>query len=575
MRRPENIRYWLDEHPPAQISLLLAIQQLSFLGVYLVVSPIFARNLQLDHDQSIQLIASTLLASAFGVLLQRMQRFGIGSGYFCPLQATSSTFGALVLAKSLGSIATMFGAVTVVGVSQIVFAQIFLRLRSIFTIQIAGIAVMLIGLGLGHSGLKLIIQPEAGQFASNNDLLISMLTLSSMILCNVWSSGLLKLFSAFIGLLTGIVSSIYLGVISADEWDLVAAAPLFMPPEPLHLGWDFNWHTVLPGVVTGLFLALHGFGALIAAQRFSDADWKRPEMPLIRQGIVAEGITNLFASLMNGLPITSSGGGVTLAATTGCTSRSLAYWLAAIMTIIAFMPKVIVFLEILPPSVMGAAMMFLACFTAMTGLQIVSSRLLDSRKIITIGFGMMVGISFEPLRDLIYHHIPESMQHFIFSGVGFGVFVAVALSAIFRIGDHTRLRRRFDAHHSSIDDVSSFLIDQGKAWGARPEIVRKAEYATWQAFEILTEHDLLKTFPDGKQAEIELETVFNEFTFSVLIRYRGQSVPLAMHPPTHEEFLLNEDGVLQMAGYLLRRLADSVSIRDTSEGCILKLVFSD
>jgi len=570
MKRPENIRYWLDEHPPAHISMVLAIQQLSFLGVYLVVSPIFARSLQLNHDQSIQLIASTLLASAFGVLLQRMQRFGIGSGYFCPLQATSSTFGALVLAKSLGGIASIFGAVTVVGLSQIIFAQIFFRLRSIFTIQIAGIAVMLIGLGLGHSGLKLIVQPEVDQYATNNDLLISLLTLSSMIVCNVWSSGLLKLFSAFIGLVTGITCSILLGIISVHEWDLVAQAPLFMPPQPLHLGWDFSWDSVLPAMVTGLFLALHGFGALIAAQRFSDADWKRPEMLVIRQGIVAEGITNLFSSVMNGLPITSSGGGVTLAATTGCTSRSLAYWLAGIMTIIAFMPKVIVFLEILPPSVMGAAMMFLACFTAMTGLQIVSSRLLDSRKIIAIGFGLMVGISFEPLRELIYHHIPDSMKHFIFSGVGFGVFVAVALSAIFRIGDHTRLRRRFDAHRSSIDDVSAFLIDQGKAWGARPEIVRKAEYATWQAFEILTEHDLLATIKDGQQAELELETIFNEFTFSVVIRYQGQSVPLAMQPPTHEEFLLNDDGVLQMAGYLLRRLADSVSIRDTSEGLHIK-----
>ena len=177
MRKPDNIQYWLDDKPPLQIALILAMQQMSFLAVYLVVSPLFAHTLNLSHEQTLQLISGTLLASGIGVVLQSWGRWGIGSGYFCPLQATSSTFGALAMAKIIGGIEAIFGAVSVIGLSQIVFGHMFSRLRGIFNIQVAGVAVMLIGLGLGHNGLKLIMEPHPGRIATGNDLWICCLTL--------------------------------------------------------------------------------------------------------------------------------------------------------------------------------------------------------------------------------------------------------------------------------------------------------------------------------------------------------------------------------------------------------------
>lgn len=574
MRKPDNISFWLEDKPPLQISLLLAIQQLSFLAVYLVVSPLFARTLQLSHEQTLQLISATLLASSIGVILQAARIFGVGSGYFCPLQATSSTFSALGLAKIIGGIEAMFGAVTMIGLSQVMFAHVFSRMRGIFSIQVAGVAVMLIGLGLGHGGLKLIMEPYPGQTPSSDDMLICALTLGSMIVCNVWSSGYLRMFSAFIGLAVGIAASLLLGAIPEAEWELMDNTPVFFLPQPMYIGWTFDIHSLAPVMLTGLYLAMHGFGALVAAQRFNDADWKRPDMPAVRQGLVAEGLSNVIASFLNGVPITSSGGAVTLAAATGCTSRYLAYWLAGIMALLAFMPKAILFWEILPESVMGSAMIFLACFTTMTGLQIIASRLLDNRKILTIGIGLMLGISFESLRNTFINHAPEVLKPLLFSGIGLGVLAAVLLSALFRMGAQTRRRRAFDARHSSIGEVAEFLERQGKSWGARVDVVRRAEFATWQAFEILTEHGLVD-LAGAAAGTIELETIFDEFNFTVVLHYRGILASLAMHPPTHEEFLASDEAVMQMAGYLLRRLADRVDLRSTGSDCEMRLSFKD
>ena len=160
MRKPDHITYWIDDRPPAHIAAAMALQQLSFLSVYLVVSPFFARTLQLNADESMQLMSATLLASGFGVVLQTISRWGVGARLFCPLQATSSTFGALLLAKTAGGLSAVFGAVGIVGLTQVLFSFVFHRFRGIFNLQVAGVAVLLIGLGLGHNGLTLILTPK-------------------------------------------------------------------------------------------------------------------------------------------------------------------------------------------------------------------------------------------------------------------------------------------------------------------------------------------------------------------------------------------------------------------------------
>jgi NCS2 family nucleobase:cation symporter-2 len=574
MRKPDPIVYGTDDSPPRRIAWILALQQMSFLGVYLAVSPLFTRSLGLDHDQTQQLISATLLGSGLGVVLQAARLGGIGSGFLCPVQATSSTFSALGLAKAVGGLGAMFGMVAVVGASQMVFAYVFQRLRTIFTVQVAGLAVMLIGLGLGFNSVKLMLDSGARDSAYKEmDGMLFLLTLGPMVVCNVWFTGYPRLFSAFLGLSTGVAGSTLLGAIPDERWEILRAAPLFYLPRAMNIGWEFEPRALFPGIVTGLFLALHGFGALVAAQRFNDADWKRPDLAMVRRGILAEGITNLFNSFLNSLPLTSSGGAVGLAAATGCTSRQVAYWLGGLMAVLAFMPKAIVFWEILPEPVMGAALMFLAAFTTLAGLQVIASRLLDNRKILTVGIALILGISYEPLRQQFQSAPPESLKVLMFSGVGTGVLAAVLLSAVFRIRDHTRDRRAFDAHSSSLDDVVAFLERQGRSWGARADVVRRAEYATWQAFEILTEHGLMEA--EGEAGTIELETVFNEYTFAVILYYQGAALPLSLHPPTHEEMLEDEDAVLRMAGYLLHRLADQVRTRRGERRSELRLIFND
>lgn len=569
MRKPESITYWLEARPPWTLAWMVAVQQLSFLGVYLVLSPLLISSLNLGPDHFQSLMSSTLMTAGLGVILQAYGGRWTGSGYFCPLQVTSASFAAMSLAASYGGMGLVFGMMSVVGLTQLACSFLFRHFRGIFSVEVAGLSILLMGLGMGGNGLRMITNAHNAMVDDNYDMLLAATTLTLMIACNVWIKGRLRLFSAFAGMLGGTVCSYAIrGDWSVDMASLTAV-PSFRMPVVWNHTFVFNPELIPSFVITGLVLALHGFGALVLAQRFNDADWKRPDMHPISSGIRAEAITNLLCSLSQGLPLTSSGGAVTLGAATGCTSRIIALWLGGMFILMSFIPRVFVLWRLVPEPVIGASMLFLALFTSLAGLQMIASRLLDNRKIIAVGIGLITGISYETMTEF-YRLLPPVLQLFTLSGVATGVTTAILLSALFRIGSQTRKHHEFDLKFSERDEILDYLERQGSAWGARPEVVTRAENATWQAIEILIDHSL------SKNDQIEIETIYDEFSFSVILHYAGGALDLPTSPPSHEEFLNDEGAVLTMAGYLLRRLADHVRSREVSEDhAELQLTFRD
>ncbi|MEW6039371.1 MAG: solute carrier family 23 protein [Pseudomonadota bacterium] len=565
MKKPENIVYWLNDKPPAAISLFVGLQQMSFLGVYLVISPLFVRTENIEGHDSQILMATTLLVSGIGVMLQAAGRLGIGSGYFCPLQVTAASFATMELARLAGGLELAFGMVGVMGAAQVLFGEIFRRLRGIFSVELAGVAVTLVGFGLGYKGVTLLGGIDMPGELWGHDVAIGFLALTVMIVCNVWFSGSLRLFSAFAGLAAGLAASILIDGVRPEDAEYYKQIPLLEMPKLPTFGWAFDPALIIPYVVLGLAFSLHGFGALAAAQRFNDSEWRRPDMAQISRGIRAEGVSNLIAGLVNSLPLTSSGGAVSLAAATGCTSRHIAYWLGGIMIVLAFVPKITVLWFALPVPVIGAAAVFLSSFTLLAGLQMIASRMLDNRKILTVGIGLLLGVSHEPLKHFYREELPSFLVPVTQSSVALGVAGATLLSGVFRIGAGTRRRRSFVLGESQLDDVIDYLDRQGRAWGARADVVRRSEYAIWQAFEILHDHGFVARNEQG-QGIVEVETLVDEFTFTVIARYRGEAIPVSTHAPSHEELLESDTGILEMAGYLLYKLADRVRSRELSKG---------
>lgn len=581
MRKPDSIIHWLDSIPPPHHSFLNAIQQIAFLGVYMGVIRLYAHEMNLSLDDFQNLMATSLIISGLGVILQAYGRFGLGSGYFCPLQVTPAAFSAMTAAFALGGLNMAFGMLIVVGLTQMILGEAFKRMQAVFTVEVAGVAVVMMGLSLGTRGLNLLAgehsQSLGGQvYAIGHSALLMIITLGAMISVSVWSTGWLRLSSAIAGLLLGILSAFFLGDIQLhDLFNELQGIPLLKTPKIPVFGWDFDPSLIPSFMVVGLALSLHGFGATAVAQRFNDAEWKRPEMRSVCRGLRVEGLSNILCGLLNAMPLTSSAGAVSLAAATGCTSRHIALWLGGLMICFSFVPKITSGWFLIPLPITGAAVVFLSIFTLMAGIQMICSRMLDNRKIIAIGASIILGISHEPLQHYYHQALPDIFHSITLSSVALATSCACFLSLVFRIRSRTRMRKCFIVSLSTLDDVIDFLEQQGKAWGARPNVVKRAEYATWQAFETLVDHHLVEPDSEGI-AKINMETIYDEFCFTIVMQYQGGIVPLNLRPPSHEQLLKDDSALILMAGYLIQKLADKVHARLDSTGLAeLCLTFKD
>ncbi len=231
MRKPDNLLYGVNDVPPARVALLSALQQVAFVSALLGVPGIAVMRLGLDTDQFLGLASATLFCAGVVLILQGLGPFGIGARLFYPLQCTTAAIPALVYASSAGlSLAENFTMVAVVGISQILFSFVIFRLRAIFTVEVAGLAVFLIGVGLGQQGLVLILDVPAAREDAAAHLGIAGLTLATLVILHVYVQSRLRLFTNLIALAIGLAVSLATGRFSQHDYMLFLNAPLFDIP---------------------------------------------------------------------------------------------------------------------------------------------------------------------------------------------------------------------------------------------------------------------------------------------------------------------------------------------------------
>ncbi|OYX14517.1 MAG: hypothetical protein B7Z15_03680 [Rhizobiales bacterium 32-66-8] len=556
MRKPEALLYGVNDTPPVRVALFSAIQQVAFLVALLGVPGVAAARLGLSHTAFFDLAAMTLFCSGLVVILQGFGRFGIGSGLFYPLQCTTAAIPALAYAGTHGlDLGESFTMVAVVGVMQILFSFVVIRLRGIFTVEVAGLAVFLIGVGLGQQGLLLIVDIPKNAGPATAHLAVAMLTLGTLIILNVYVRSRLRMFTNLIGLAVGLAASAASGLLDPQDMALFASAPWVSFPTPPVFGWGFDIDGLIPFAITGFVFSLTSIGVQTIAQRNNDRDWKGPDLKSISRGVRAEGLTHLLAAGLNALPMVASGGAVALASASGCTARALTFWTGGLLILISALPKVMGFWFLMPDAVTGALFLFLATFTTVSGLQLVASRLLDGRKIIAIGMGFVTAIAYEPVRALMESRTYE-LQPVAFSAFAVSILVTVALLTIFRIGAKRNVIRRFAVGRTSREEIADFLESEGRRWGARVDVVNRGSHVTSQAIELIGADYL-----DADARDIEVETRYDDVTFEVILRYTGASPILSGDMPSADDLIDNPELANAMTGYLISRLAPDIRVR--------------
>jgi len=222
--------------------------------------------------------------------------------------------------------------------------------------------------------------------------------------------------------------------------------------------------------------------------------------------------------------------------------------IAGILLLLAFQPMLVAVLTIMPPPVMAAALLFTSFFIMVSGIQIITSRILDARRTLVIGTGMMAFLAVSVFPGALAD-VPHWAQPLVTSPLVLATLTALSLNLLFRVGIRRKVATAIDPVHVHYEELHNFIERNCATWGARRDVVTRVEFAVQQAVEAIVEFT-------GVEGPITCEIAYDEFDIDVALAYAGTLPPLSGSMPRANEIVETEQGAARLAGFLIRQYTD-------------------
>ena len=566
-KKPANLLYGVDDKPPIRVCFILAIQHIFFLTTGLIVVTIVMRGLGCEPDLIRNVVSMSMIAGGIATMLQAMKKGPVGSGYFCSEGTDPSFLSVSMLAGAAGGLSLIFGMTIVSGVIECLLSRIMHRLRVIFPPEVTGVVLTMVGLNIVP--IMILDFFSVDNQTSPIDpahVTVAVFTLAVMVGTNVWSKGKLRLYSVIIGMVAGYIAAVALGVLTREDMMRIVNAPIFSVPDLSYISYSFDPALLVPIIVVTLASTLKSVATLTMCQQINDAEWKRPDLVNIGKGTLADGIASILGGLSGAMGKSLYASSVGLCMATGATSRVIAFYVGVIYIALAFLPQLASFFSIMPKPVMGAAMVFMVSFMIISGVQMMTSRMIDIRRTFVIAVSLVFGMSVDIFPQL-YQDMHPYLKPLFSSSLAVTTVLAVVLNLIMRIGIARQESLELVPGTDVSKQIFQFMENQGAAWGARKEVIYNAMAAMNEFMEAMAHFDLA-------QNKILFNVSFDEYNLDVRIRYEGPVMEFPEERPGKTELRTDMGAVVRLAGYLVRQYTDKIVVTQEGQHCLVDLHFN-
>lgn len=561
--KPADIIYGVEDRPPPAVVFFAAIQHvLIATTVGLFLPTLVLETAHATREATLHMTSVCMLALGIGTILFCLKAPGFGSGYLMPASFSGVFFSVSILAARQGGLPLVAGMTIFAGLVQLALSGLVRRLRPYLPTEIAGFAMLMSGLTLAVVGFNLITgvsaASEAMERAMGAPALLGVACVLAMVVVHVWGSPSWRIYTVLIGLGGGYVVAFILGEV---HWRDVRPSGVFHFPMS-----DFGWPTmagnmILPFAIAAIASSLRAIGDLTTAQRINDAKWLRPDMNSIRGGLAANGLATMMSGLLGAVAIGTTSGSVGASAAAGLTSRIVGHATGALFIVIAFFPPVHDLLIAIPHPVMGAALLFSSCFINVSAMQVMTSRLMDVRRTLVIGIALLLAFS-RFVFPGFFAGAPHLLQPAVASPLVIGVFGALLLNLVFRIGVKKSASIDYTPATDPLTKLEDFVERQGGIWGARRDVIERVVRALIETAECL---ELLVT--PGRPARVTM--TFDEYWLDVATEYEGKPLVTNTAAPSHEELLADETQLTRLGVLMIRRQATRIAA--TTNGALQRI----
>src|SRR5262245_21239966 len=564
-RKPAGLIYGVDDKPPSGVAVLLGIQHVFVMTAGWIMVVVIVTTIGGTMEEVEDVLRMSMIASGVATILQSLAHSRFGSGYFCPISSGPAYISASTLAGKFGGLSSVFTMTMISGAFEAALSRVLPRLRPLFPPEVTGLVVTMVGLELVTLGCSRFMGYAGGTGPHGMAPLIASITLVAMIAPTVWGKGKLKLYPLLIGLGIGSLAAYLLGAFQADRLQRILEAPLFSLPSRVRSGWNFEIDLLPAFLIASLASTLKSVGDLTLCQKINDADWKRTDMRSVSGGMLAGAIGTGLSGLLGGIGQSTFSSNVGLSLATGATSRSIAIPCGVILMLVAFFPKLAAFFAVMPDPVMGAILVYVACYMILAGIQVITSRMLDARRIFVVGIPLIFGLSVDMVPGL-FRDVPHYVQPLVSSSLAVSTVLVVVLNLLFRIGVTKRQVLELTPGADGSRRIFEFMETRGAAWGARRDVVMRAAAALEEFRESAAGLGCAK-------GPARAEVSFDEFNLDVDIRYDGELMDFPSGRPTADALLADGTAVVSLSGFLIRQYADRVTAEAVNGRCHVHLHF--
>ena len=514
--KPADLVYGLNDRPPLGVLGILGFQHVCIALMSLAYPVIIALEAGGTRLDAASLVSMSLIAMGIATLLQAARHGPVGSGYLVPHITLAIYLAPSLLAAQMGGLGLVFGMTIFAGAFGLVFAQIVRRFRRLFPPEVCGVVVLMSGLTMIQVALPRFLGiDDRDAVAAPAEWTVGLITIGAIVVATVFAFGRIRLYSTIIGIATGYLAAVLLGVFDTAALEQVAALPLVDIPSRPSFELSFELSLVVPFAAAVMASDIKAVGLITTCQKINDTEWKRPDMGSIGGGIVADSIGNLTSGALGGVGTGISSGSIGLAVATGATSRIIAIAIAVIFFCLVFFPQVTAGLALMPSPVMGAGLIYVACFLVTSGIQLIVSRLLDARRTFIVGLSVLAGIGVHAMPNA-FQGAPDWAMAFLGDPLSLSTTLAVGLNLILNLGVSKSAQLTLAAGEPVQDGVYRFFERHGAAWGARPDVIRRATPAVIDWIEELSH------LTGDRAADFEIDIHFDEFRLTVDLSWKNQ-----------------------------------------------------
>ena len=388
-KKPSNLIYDVDDIPPRAVQIAAAFQHVfvmavGWIYVVMVVNAVGGTTAEMQ---------SLIRMSMVGIGHRHHRAIKTGLGKWISVPAHLQPY--LPCSPSHGwARGRLFAYVRdgmVAGVAAMLVSRVVHRLRILFPPEVTGLMVAMSGLQLVALGCPRILgYSKSNSVANPRALLVGVITLFAMIIPTIWKLGKLHLFPMLLGMGAGYAAAFGLGELRWGQ--LIAQMPstLIRLPTRAASGLSFSLLLLPPFLIAALTATLKTVGDTTLCQKLNDADWKRSDMRSVSGGVLANGIGNAVSGLLGGIAQNTTSSSIGLSLATGTTSRAIALPLGLLAISLAFFPRLAMLVAAMPSPAVGAVLIYSACFIVLGGLQLLTSRMLDARRIFAVGISLIL-----------------------------------------------------------------------------------------------------------------------------------------------------------------------------------------